>query len=168
MNLHEPQLEPRFPNFTGQRTRPLDGLASRTHNLSNMPTHRIHLRGPWDIAFEPMFGDEVVRRTLPNSWQQLFGNLSRHAVFRRSFHRPTNLEPHEIVRLTFQGLRGTGRVFLNDFPLGPVNPGDPRPSFDITMTLLPTNRLQVDLDFDPGMTPEPGGMYEAVALEIIS
>jgi hypothetical protein len=131
----------------------------------------MHLKGPWELLVVPGFqpSPEMRTVTMPQSWQTLFGPVAGTARFRRAFHRPTNLAPHETVWIVLTEVGGMGRVWLNDQPCGtfaPLTASPPR--FEITSHLKPRNHLTVEVTFDPGSTTAEGGLYGAVALEIVS
>ena len=131
-----------------------------------MPTHRIYLKGPWDVS--RLDRDEpAVRVVMPASWQTLFGDESGRAEFRRKFNLPTNLEAHEQVWIVFDGLRGEIAVSLNGQRLGQIADSEETAEFEITRHLVLHNELIVDVNFggaDPGS--RPGGLWGTVALEI--
>lgn len=131
-----------------------------------MSVHRIRLRGPWQFEWlsssvrEPASG----RISLPADWRDLFGTESGQVCFRRKFNRPTNLEPGTDVNLVFEGVGGTATVKLNGQSLESQTKSH---RYRITEHLAPSNELQVDLQFDPTETPEPGGLWGLVVLEIV-
>ena len=104
---------------------------------------------------------------MPQEWRVLFGEIPGTAQFRRKFHRPTNLEPHERVILVFTEVRGTGSVQLNEWPVGEFTGNGKSVEFEITSLMKPFNELSVEVTFDPATQPSlSGGLYGAVALEI--
>jgi hypothetical protein len=136
-----------------------------------MPSHRMHLKGPWDILAIPGSEQSPESRsvTLPQSWRTLFGPAAGTARFRRAFHCPTNLDPHETVWIVLTEVGGAGQVWLNDQPCGTFDAATTSPPrFEITSHLKPRNHLTVEVTFDPGSTTAVGGLYGAVALEIVS
>ncbi len=136
-----------------------------------MPSHRMHLKGPWEVFAIPGSDQpcEIRTVTMPQSWRTLFGSVAGTARFRRAFHRPTNLDPHETVWIVLTEVGGTGRVWLNDQPCGTFDAlSASPPRFEITHHLKPRNHLIVEVTFDPGSTTAEGGLYGAVALEIVS
>ena len=64
--------------------------------------------------------------------------------------------------MVFEGLGGEAKVMLNDHELSGMNSR----RFSITELLQPTNDLQVEIAFAPSQTPEPGGLWGFVVLEI--
>lgn len=140
-----------------------------------MSSHRIHLKGPWDYLLSTSSTNGPAEETkhgtarMPQSWADLFGNVSGTAEFRRKFHRPTNLESHERVMLVFTELRGIGRVLLNNLPIGQFDASGELVEFEITTALKPFNEIAVEMQFVPEREPNlPGGLFGPVALEIRS
>lgn len=129
-----------------------------------MAGHRITLRGPWNVT-HPLPG-VAEQRTLPQSWQELFGPSRGIARFERVFHRPTNLDSDEAVWLVLTEVRGAGQVTVNGHQLGEWTTATDSPRFDLTPHLQPTNRLQIDLEI--AVTPDspPAGLHHPVVLEI--
>ncbi len=137
-----------------------------------MSTHNIRLRGPWQYewlsktSIEPAVG----RTALPAKWSELFEDQAGLVRFCRKFHRPTNLEPGNVVSLVFEGVSGEATFRLNGQELGTVSATESTEfplRFPITKWLEPSNELQVDLEFDPKQTPTPGGLWGLVLLEIV-
>jgi hypothetical protein len=153
--------------------------------------HIIRLRGPWQL--EPVrqyiprpdggyddCNDDLpaaTKATLPADWSEAFGADFWGVVrYRRTFRRPTNLEPHQRVWLVVEPPRSLGTIRLNGQTLGVVCFGAPAGRFDVTGTLADANALQIDvahpeLDGDgvPSNEPgydAPGGLVGAVQLEI--
>lgn len=136
-----------------------------------MTPYRIHLRGPWEVTGPWVDGVSQEWRTvtLPAAWQSLFGTRSGTATFRRWFHRPTNLVPDDQIAFVLTGVRGAGHARLNDDPWNPLVIHNTAAAIPVTVAQLrQRNRLEIELTFDPSATSEPGGLFEAVALEIIS
>jgi beta-galactosidase/beta-glucuronidase len=131
-----------------------------------MATHRIHLKGPWEL--ESPDPTSTGRVTMPADWQSLFGTAAGRAVFRRRFHSPTNLEPDDRVWLVFDGVGGQGTVRINGEDVGRLQSSDQPQRFDIFATLQPFNEATVELEFDPATAATPGGLFAPVALEIES
>ncbi len=104
---------------------------------------------------------------MPQEWRALFGEASGTAEFRRGFHRPTNLDPHERVVIIFTEVRGTGHVQLNESPLGPFVASGAPVELEITTLLKPFNLLIVEISFDPTISLGlPGGIFGVAAIEI--
>jgi len=169
-----------------------------------MPVHRIHLKGPWEYDWLGPAPSAIVsprtpadyarpdeappaeapadafaahgRVHMPCDWETLFGPRPGRARFTRRFHRPTNLEAGDSVRLVFDGLGGTSEVTLNDAAITPVarpavdsTAAPPALTFEITPLLQPANRLIVEVEFAPGRDAAArGGLWGPVALEIVS
>lgn len=131
-----------------------------------MATHRINLRGPWDYQF---LGNQSGTEAMPREWRLLFGDRAGTATFRRKFHRPTNLDPHEQVLIVFTEVGGSGRVWINDQPVGDFTAHGELVEFEITKLLKPFNELSVEIAFDPGVDEQQqGGLFGVTALEIRS
>ena len=140
-----------------------------------MPSHRIHLKGPWDFAWQKGVlegsGEFAVSGSvsMPREWNAIFGQSSGVAQFRRKFHRPTNLDPHERVMLVMTEVRGTGAIQLNQHQLGQFEGTGNAVEFEITTLMDSFNEVAVELQFDPRSDPGvAGGLYGAVALDIHS
>ncbi|MDX1970205.1 MAG: hypothetical protein SFV23_23730 [Planctomycetaceae bacterium] len=134
-----------------------------------MPTHRMHLRGPWQVVAPGSSGDNWTTKNLPQEWRGLFGATAGTATFLRAFHCPTNLDPEETVAIVLTEVGGSGRAYLNEellgeFPAGLAHP----PQFDVTQKLLRRNHLRIEVEFDPDAQPGLGGLYGLVAIEIAS
>jgi hypothetical protein len=102
-------------------------------------THRIRLRGPWEVR--PEAGATAGRMTIPGTlrdggWAGFAGRVS----FYRRFGRPSNLSAGETVWLVFERLAGWAEVRLNGVQLGPLAGVG---SFDITTALAARNELEV-------------------------
>ena len=136
--------------------------------------HHINLRGPWQYEWVSAPADGIApptagRTTLPATWQDLFGPAPGTARFRRRFHRPTNLEPHEQVRIRFENLGGSAVVALNGTQLGTISRAQSAAAFNVTDHLKPSNELTVDVTFDPRHdSPTHTGLLAPVVIEIIS
>lgn len=106
---------------------------------------------------------------MPQDWRSLFGDCPGTAIFRRKFHKPTNLDPQERVELVFAQVRGKGQVSLNQSPLGSFESAGESIQFEITQALRSFNELLVQIEFDPTSAAGcPGGLYDVVRLEIHS
>lgn len=133
-----------------------------------MNIHRIRLRGPWnyewlgDSKHDPKNG----KVSLPKEWRELFGDVGGHVRFQRTFHCPTNLSEASRVDLVFEGIGGEAKVTLNNRQfIETVNENPIR--LVITEHLRPTNDLQVEVRFQTEQTPQPGGLWGLVVLEIV-
>ncbi len=136
-----------------------------------MAPHRIHLRGPWEVSGPWPDAEAASLRTvtLPMPWRALFGTQAGTATFRRWFHRPTNLASGDRLAIILTGVRGTGSFRLNDDPWETLHLDGTQAHVSITLAQLrQRNRLEVELTFDPTLTTEAGGLFDAVALEINS
>lgn len=140
-----------------------------------MPPHRIHLKGPWDFVWLQgvLAGSGEFTSsgtvTMPREWSEIFGLSSGVAQFRRKFHRPTNLEPHERVMLVMTEVRGSGTIRLNQHQLGDFAGTGDAVEFEITTLMNPFNEVVIEIQFDPcSQAGVAGGLYGAIALEIHS
>ena len=137
-----------------------------------VPPHCISLRGPWQYEWASPPADGTAsptagRTTIPVSWQDLFGSTPGTARFRRRFHRPTNLDPHEQVRIRFENLGGSAVVALNRAQLGTISRAQSAAAFNITDYLKPSNELTVDVTFEPRHdSPTHTGLLAPVVIEI--
>ena len=139
-----------------------------------MPVHRIRLLGPWEFAWERSVGGETPLVTegttaMPCDWHSLFGPVAGTVAFRRRFHRPSNLEPHERVWLICTGVRGSGTVSLNDEQLSVFSSDGEEVECEVTSHLQPFNVVSIRLS--AGSIDEhqsPGGLFQPVVLEIRS
>lgn len=140
-----------------------------------MPRHRIHLKGPWDFAWQNGVlegsGEFALSGTvsMPREWSGIFGRSSGVARFRRKFHRPSNLDPHEWVMLVLTEVRGSGSIRLNQHQLGHFSATGGAVEFEITHLMNAFNEVTIEIQFDPSSnTDVAGGLYGAVALDIYS
>ena len=136
-----------------------------------MASHRINLRGPWDFKFQCHASDDIRSGTvaMPQEWRSLFGINSGFAVFRRKFHRPTNLDAHERVAIILTEVCGHGVTRLNDVVLNSFHSAGAAVEFDITNGMNAFNELAIEIAFDPkGLAKPFGGLYGVVAIEIRS
>jgi hypothetical protein len=135
-----------------------------------MPTHRMHLKGPWQCEWlspADVSVASIERVKMPIDWRSVFGEQAGRARLRRKFHKPTNLDADERVFIVFDGIGGRGEVRLGDQVLGQVDETVSTASFEITAALQPANELLVDLEFDPSRHLEmAGGLWGPVAIEI--
>jgi len=128
--------------------------------------HRISLRGPWEISLSPVPPNLPTPQRLPATWTELFGDQAGTATFRRTFHRPTNLDPGEVVWLALTGCRGAGTVVLNGDKLGDMTVEKSSWRADITHKLMAKNKLHIELTYSPASDPQPGGLYDLVEIQI--
>jgi hypothetical protein len=94
--------------------------------------HPIHLRGAWDSEV----GGE---------------GASPHGCirYRRTFHRPSNLDPHERLWLVWEGAAAGGQMACNGQILGPL--AGTRTAYEITPLLATQN--QVAIEFESSSAP---------------
>lgn len=132
-----------------------------------MVLHTIRLLGPWDFEWlaptPPRTGAATGSVRMPCDWLSLFGDSAGPCRFSRCFHKPTNLDPHEQVWLVATGVGGTGFARLNTLPLGAVAPFS---EWEITAMLQKFNRVDFDIEFSPGASTGPGGLFAPVVFEI--
>jgi len=144
--------------------------------------HPIRLRGPWECLPLARHGGGPLpaggKTAVPGDWGALLGADFRGRVrYRRWFHRPAELDPHERAWLVVEGLDPRGTVSLNGSMLGEVRGYALPAAFDVTPRLLLRNELHLEIDFPPGGNPEsiaarpgraglPGGPLGEVRLEI--
>jgi len=135
-----------------------------------MATHRIHLKGPWDVTGpwqDVTETGEIRSVAMPQRWESLFGSNSGTATFSRWFHQPTNLVAEDRLAIVLTGVTGAGRAWLNDQLLGEFVAKKEAIRLSMTLSQLQQrNRLRIELSCSVG--EGPGGLYDAVAMEIES
>lgn len=125
--------------------------------------HRIRLRGPWDLLV-PQTGAaaEPRRATPPCDWSTVLGAEFRGtARFRRFFHAPDRLMPHERLWLVVEGANERALVHLNGAALGEFAGATTAWECDITERIAPRNELTMDV-----VAPVGAGALGAVRLEV--
>jgi beta-mannosidase len=164
-----------------------------------MYPHRIRLDGPWQ--FEPiertaLKSDGSIqaipgpvppagRMKMPATWVHtpLHGFRGR-VLFRRRFHAPRSIEPHEHLWLVFHGIDYFAGISLNGTSLGHHQGYFDSFEFEITPLVRSSNDLEVTIDCpaepDPGRPmllraglelADPtfcGGMWRGTVLEVRS
>lgn len=106
---------------------------------------------------------------MPCEWRRIFGEAVGTARFRRKFHKPTNLESHEVVKIVMTEVRGAGVVSLNDNRLADFSSSGEAVEIEITPFLNPFNELSIELKFDPVVNSGvQGGLFGVTAIEIRS
>lgn len=134
------------------------------------PPHRIHLRGPWQAAWWDELGQslgEPVRLRHPDNWLSFVAGRSGRVVLRRTFHSPTNLDPHESVFVILTGVHGHGEIALNNNPLGHFNESANACEFAVPLPLPFSNSLAIDVTFAAATPDVPDvGVFGVAALEI--
>lgn len=154
--------------------------------------HVIRLRGPW--LFEPLsrfaIAGQVVERgddlpaagrvAVPADWGESLGpNFRGRVRYRRSFHRPSTLDPHERLWLIVEGADARGAVSLNGIHLGNIDGYGLWASFDVTAIIDGRNEIALDVELPasstganaplrPGRDALPGGPIGEVRLEVRS
>ena len=147
---------------------------SRTTSV--MKPHRMHLHGPWQYEWlsDAPFDQSRTRSgrvKIPDEWNTLFGDIAGKVLFRRRFHKPTNLEQHEHVYLIIVKLKGRVRISVNDVLLGAAQNPDETLDFEITDLLKPANELSLEIEYDSVSTASESdskqfSLWESVAIEI--
>jgi len=134
-----------------------------------MSAHRINLRGPWKLEQGTDTAATAQKIRLPAEWGEIFAEHSGRVRLTRTFHRPTNLEPTEIVELVFEQWPGAWVISLNQRPLAEFRGAIPEAPKRIAVTRLlqPTNTLTAETD----LAPQPRlagrqGQFGTIALEI--
>jgi hypothetical protein len=151
------------------RAKEASGEKKYVCHFPRMYPHRIRLRGPWE--FEPLAragGDPRPlppggRMIMPCPWRE--GGLTDFAgrvLFRRGFGYPGRLDATDHVWLTFAGIQGTARVWVNDQLLGQMEEVRDPFEFEITAFLRARNQLRVEVEAGD----DSGGLWGEVALEI--
>ena len=146
--------------------------------------HVIRLCGPWDLQPLECFGapaelPKPARVQAPCDWAELLGHDFLGRVrYTRKFNRPTNLDPHERVWLTFDGVDHRASVTLNGTRLGQLAGCARSARFDVTDLLELHNTLVVDVTLDRdtfhdqslrgARAGKAGGLVGEVRLEIES
>jgi hypothetical protein len=133
-----------------------------------MSAHRINLRGPWKLEGGTAVEKEIKVR-LPAEWNELFAGCTGSLRLTRTFHRPTNLEPTEIVELVFEQWPGPWVISLNQQPLAEFRDASaesPR-RIAVTQLLEPTNTLSAETSLTPQSGRDEGrARFGTIALEI--
>jgi len=92
--------------------------------------HTIRLHGPWVAKVLAVFGEQAKvgqerRVKIPDHWGDWLGVDFRGQVeYRRSFNRPTGLEPNQLVWLVVEQVDFHAEIFLNDQRLGHLTFGE--------------------------------------------
>ena len=151
--------------------------------VRSLKVHRIHLRGPWEYEWisdspnltKPQNRSErgsfpaTGRVKMPADWESIFGAIFGTVRFRRRFHQPTNLDPHERVFIVFDGVGGAMRVWVNSRELGRIEETIEPIEFEVTELLRPSNLLVVEIEFNADADGlQAGELWAAVAIEIRS
>ena len=128
--------------------------------------HKIRLVGPWEFQ---VADDPPQRVTMPVSWRELFGHRAQTVLFTRAFQWPGELPDGGSLHVVFTGVHGRGFVWLNDQPLNSFAASPETYSeceFDLSSAVQRSNRLKIELSFDPDQSDAPGGLYGPVVLEV--
>lgn len=119
-----------------------------------MYPHRIRLRGPWEyevICREPSICGRI---NLP--WAADRKRFPGPVCYRRRFGLPRQIDAHERVWLTIQGLVSPAHIILNGRRL------EGAAEFDVTADLGERNELLVEIDNDDRAAEH----WDEIALEI--
>lgn len=142
-----------------------------------MYPHCIRLRGPWQceplaravtqagghLEMMPQALPPPCSMTMPCRWGDGgLGNFAGRVRFRRRFGMPRQLDPHEVVWLTFAGAEASVQVTLNSHFLGRSEQASQPFEFEVTGLLRERNELIVDVEASSGN----GGLWGEVALEV--
>jgi Glycosyl hydrolase 2 galactose-binding domain-like len=152
--------------------------------------HLIRLRGPWQLepvvryvarpgGYEPTSADLPAggTATMPANWSATCGSDFLGVVrYRRSFQKPTGLEPGDKIWLVVEPPQTLATVFLAEQPLGKVRDAGAAVRFEISRLLSDRNVLVIEVEhpaLDAAGCPSdasgprvPGGLVGEVRLEI--
>jgi hypothetical protein len=124
--------------------------------------HIIRLRGPWDVI-NPESG-AICRVQWPLTLSALPAPLAAgRLTVQRKFHRPTGIEPHDVVALQVLSIIPVVAASLNASPLSIGAPGD---SVEVTKLLQAHNLLSIQLQMDCGLIEDLAKSMLDVQLEI--
>ncbi len=137
--------------------------------------HRIRIRGQWQVTARDCGGASSEAKNgavidSPSQWRDVLDSLSGKrssqfiVVIRRSFNWAFPQPPPESVELVFDHVNCVASVFLNDKPLGQLNPHAAHHRFDLAGTLTVHNKLRLEIRGDAlADSPNP---FSDVSLEI--
>ena len=142
--------------------------------------HTIRLHGPWDAKVLAVFDQQGKvgqerRVKIPSHWGDWLGvDFCGKVEYRRSFNRPTGLEPDQRVWLVVEQVDFHGDVFLNDQPIGSLtfgeNPDRPfRVEVGESLKLSNVLRIEIQVSADSDRTHRvglAGGLVGSVRIEI--
>ena len=146
-------------------------------------SHRIRLRGPWQcvpLSRNRLLADGTlheqrtdlpspIRLNLPTHIFTPFGDDFCGTVrLQRTFNRPTGLEVETRIVLVLRFGKRAGLLWLNDKPLGTIEPTTVDHRFLLGLGLLPHNRLEIELQLDNQQDRVPGDSVGEIFLEIHS
>lgn len=137
--------------------------------IENSSTHRIRLAGPWQVVTD----GESKQIKLPACWQEILGEYSGPAIFKRSFNAPTGVKNQRLF-IVLPATGGLGAVWLNQVLIGNFDDGQAESQnaassewrFEISEQLQRFNQLEIELTCHP-QTGIPCGFCEPVTLEIV-
>ena len=142
--------------------------------------HSIRLHGPWDAKVVAVYGSHGTvgqerRAKIPSDWGDWLGaDFCGQVEYRRSFNRPTGLEPDQQVWLVVEQVDFHGDVFLNAHSIGSLTCGQSPDSpfrIEIGKSLELSNVLRIDIqvaaDSDRAHRAGlAGGLVGSVRIEI--
>lgn len=129
-------------------------------------THRIRLRGPWQVAAIECTSDSTLpnpsRMTIPCAWRDGgWVGFRGRALHSRAFGKPTRLDANEHIYLVIEPATGIGVARLNGQVLGELR-ADSTIESDVTGLLKLRNLLEIEIAADH----DGGGVTGEVSLEI--
>lgn len=134
-----------------------------------MRCHRIRLQGPWELQWIESADGASRKVRLPAPREELFAGRSGRVRLTRRFHRPTNLEPHDIVTVTFDDVCVNPSLTINDSSVSAVSESSSSARFAVTELLRPVNTLTFEVDIEPLAVDVPTrDRWGKVSLEIQS
>ena len=142
--------------------------------------HSIRLHGPWDAKVVAVYGSHGTvgqerRAKIPSDWGDWLGaDFCGQVEYRRSFNRPTGLEPDQQVWLVVEQLDFHCDLIINAPSIGSLTWGQsPESPFriEIGQSLELSNVLRIDIqdaaDYDRAHCAGlAGGLVGSVRIEI--
>jgi len=144
--------------------------------------HTIRLHGPWiakvlfvDPCSDPQNLpdlDQDHRCKIPSDWSDWLGPSFRGRVaYRRSFNRPTQLDPDQKVWLVVEEVDFRAEIFLNDQRLGQTTLGEDPFRAEIHNQLAVANLIRIEIEKPNRASCDSraelaGGLIGSVRLEI--
>lgn len=102
--------------------------------------HVIRLREPW----ERQVATDAEKATPENQPHPKSGECGVTIRFSRRFGLPTGLQTGDRIELVLETISVSGRVSLNDVPLGEISAGESLTKLDLTGRLQNRNLLVID------------------------
>lgn len=126
-------------------------------------THRIRLRGPWNVQrLSPGREGEVAVVHFPATWGAVSGGERGTYRFSRRFGSPTGVRTLDLVWLEIAS-SAAGRAVLNEQHLGSITPGTQ--SFDVTSRLHDGNQIELELRRPSGLSADEAILEAAIVIE---